>query len=251
MVKAGGRTSYPSVMPDYGIDAPGVVIGFFAGAFGLVIAGWFIAVKTAGLVQFLAWPVLAVAAVMLALGASMLIYAFIGKQRLRDHLLRHRQWRGDETVLDIGAGRGLMAVGAALRAPYGKVIALDIWSAKDLTGNTPDALRRNAKIEGVENRIEILTGDAQRLELVDQSIDAVVSVFCIHNIEQEEGRLNACREIARVLKPGGVAMIADFPGVSAYVDVLNSAGLRVTGPLRADRIVMSIAGYLIASKDAR
>ena len=71
---------------------------------------------------------------------------------------------------------------------------MDIWSTEDLTGNTPDAARRNAELEGVESRVEILTGDARKLEFADGSVDVVVSVFCVHNIEsageQQEERID-------------------------------------------------------------
>jgi len=247
--EARGRETASGVnaRPDYGVDAPGVVLGFFGAAFALGNAGWAgVALLDAPWI-WLSIPAFLVATVALLLGLSMLLYAYLGKQRLRDHLLRQRSWRGDEVVLDLGAGRGLMAVGAAKRAPHGRIIALDVWSAKDLTGNTPDSLRRNATIERVRN-VEIVTGDARRLDIPDASVDAVVSVFCIHNIQPAAERLLALREIARVLKPSGSAMIADFPGVGAYVGPLRAAGLRVEGPLRSEKIGLGICGYLVAWK---
>ena len=75
-----------------------------------------------------------------------------------------------------------------------------------------------------------------------------MSVFCIHNIEPAADRLATCREVARVLKPGGTALIADFPGTAPYVDTLRAAGLAVAGPFRAERIALGIAGYLVATK---
>ena len=139
--------------PGYGVDAPGVVRGFLAAAAGLAVAGCVVLMEFGSY----GWLLLVLAAVPRGLGVSMLLYSFAGKQLVRDHLLRQREWRGDEVVLDIGAGRGLMAVGAALRAPSGRVIATDVWSATDLTGNTPDALRANAALERV--RVEIVTAD--------------------------------------------------------------------------------------------
>jgi SAM-dependent methyltransferase len=237
-------------LPRYGIDAPGFVWGFLGTALGLTVVG--VAILTEGPPPFnlLGILVLLLALGPASLGISMLLYAFVGKQRLRDHLLRQRVWRGEEVVLDIGSGRGLMAIGAAQRAPMGKVIAIDIWSAKDLTGNTPEALRENAITEGVDQIVEIASRDARALGLADASVDVVVSVFCLHNIEPEVDREKACREIARVLKPGGVALIADFPGAGPYVPVLRAAGLDVAGPFRAEPIALGIAGYLVASKEA-
>ena len=240
-----------SVVPDkqhYGVDAPGVVRGFAGAGIMLAVAGLVMLVEVKGPVRLLGWPLIVTAIVLLGLGVSMLLYSFVGKLRLRDHLLRHRAWRGDEVVLDVGAGRGLMAVGAARLAPTGRVIAIDVWSGRDLTGNSPDALRANASLARVQDRIEIVTGDARNLGLPDASVDVVTSVFCIHNIEPEADRLVTCQEIARVLKPGGVALIADFPGVAPYVDAFRGAALTVAGPFRAERIALGIAGYLVAIK---
>jgi cyclopropane fatty-acyl-phospholipid synthase-like methyltransferase len=45
--------------------------------------------------------------------------------------------RGDETVLDVGYGRGLHLIGAAKRLTTGKAPGVDIWQAEDLSGNLP------------------------------------------------------------------------------------------------------------------
>jgi len=233
--------------PRYGIDGPAFAWGFFVAAGVLTAFGLWFSTQTQG------WPVgigvvlLITALVPLVLGSTMLSYAIIGKQRLRDHLLRQRAWRGDETGLDIGAGRGLMAIGMAKRAPQGRIIALDLWSAKDLTGNTPEGLKENCAIENVGN-VEIVTGDASKLDLPDASIDVVASVFCLHNIEPEAARIDACREIARVLRPDGVALIADFPSAAPYVETFRAAGLTVDGPHASLRIALGISGYLVARK---
>lgn len=243
------RVSPTHSVPSYGVDAPGVVGAFLLVAGGLGTAAGLSIVAGHSVLLWLLGGLLGAGAIAsLSLGISMLLYSAMGKHRLRDHLLRARAWRGDEIVLDIGAGRGLMAVGAAQRAPTGRVLALDLWSSRDLTGNTPDALRRNAEIERVASRIQVVTGDARRLEFDDDSVDVVTSVFCLHNIDAEPERLGACREIARVLKKRGTAMIADFPGTSGYVDTLRAAGLEVSGPHRAERIALGVAGYLIAMK---
>ena len=45
------------------------------------------------------------------LGAGgMLFYSKVGKLALRERLLDKIPWRGDERVLDVGYGRGLLAV---------------------------------------------------------------------------------------------------------------------------------------------
>jgi SAM-dependent methyltransferase len=243
-----GVSSAVKAKPSYGVDAPGVVRGFFGAGTMLAVAGLVMLIELAGTFRLFGWPLIIAAVALLGLGVSMLLYSFVGKRRLRYHLLCCRAWRGDEVVLDIGAGRGLMAIGAAKLVPRGRVFAIDVWSGKDLTGNSPDALRANASLERVQDRIEIVTGDARKLDFPDASVDVVASVFCIHNVEPEADRLVTCQEIARVLKPGGVALIADFPGASPYVNAFRGAGLTVAGPFRAERVALGVAGYLVATK---
>jgi len=135
------------------------------------------------------------------------------------------QWKGDEQVLDVGTGRGLLMIGAAKKLSAGKAIGIDIWSAKDLSGNRMENTLRNAELEGVRDRVELLSEDAQRLSFPDSTFDVIVSNLCLHNIPSSEGREKACREIARVLKPGGVAIISDFIKTAEYEKTFRDAGL--------------------------
>src|SRR5262245_50202181 len=53
-------------------------------------------------------------------GLGMVWYSYFGKLRMRERLLDRVPWRGDERVLDVGCGRGLMLLGAAARLTTGK-----------------------------------------------------------------------------------------------------------------------------------
>ena len=72
----------------------------------------------------------------------------MGKLRLRDRVLDGLALRGDEQVLDVGCGHGLMLLGAAKRLKKGKAIGVDIWQKEDQAGNDPEATRENARREG-------------------------------------------------------------------------------------------------------
>jgi ribosomal protein L11 methylase PrmA len=73
----------------------------------------------------------------------------VGKLREREQLLDRIAWRGDEAVLDVGCGRGLLLVGAAKRLRAGHATGIDLWQAEDLAGNRPEATLENARLEGV------------------------------------------------------------------------------------------------------
>ena len=62
-------------------------------------------------------------------------------------------WRGDERVLDVGCGRGLLAVGAAHRMSSGTVTGVDVWNRQAVSDNRAGSVLENAAIEGVQDRV--------------------------------------------------------------------------------------------------
>jgi ubiquinone/menaquinone biosynthesis C-methylase UbiE len=129
-------------------------------------------------------------------------------------------------VLDVGTGRGLLLIGAAKRLTAGHAVGIDIWSTKDLSGNAIERTQANIEMEGVSGKVELRTEDASQMTFPDGSFDVVVSNLCIHNIPKQAGRDQACREFARVLRPGGMAVISDYRLTKKYAAVF--AGLSFT-----------------------
>jgi ubiquinone/menaquinone biosynthesis C-methylase UbiE len=155
----------------------------------------------------------------------MLYDSKIGKFGERERLLDLIPWRGTETVLDVGCGRGLLLIGAARRLTTGRATGIDLWQSEDLTGNTPEAPLENARREGVADRVDVKTGDMRKMPFPDASFDVVVSNVAIHNVYDREGRETTMREIARVLKPGGRVVIHDIRYVAAYAAAFERRGL--------------------------
>jgi arsenite methyltransferase len=209
----------------YGLDAPPVVRNLALCSlaawlmFALSFAHW-LPITINGF----QWPALC-----FAFGAASMMWSSrYGKLRRREALLDRLDWRGQEQVLDIGCGRGLMTVAAARRVPHGHVTGIDIWQSEDLSGNGPDAVAINAQREGVAARIETRTADMRELPFADATMDTVVSSAAIHNIYQAEGRDRALDEIARVLKPGGRLLIDDIRHVPHYAARLRAAGFELS-----------------------
>lgn len=214
-----------SSKPEYGIDAPGVVRNLLVIGILLLPVGWFIPRLRFGPVTVNIAPAAIGTGFLLVLeGILMMVYSKRGKFHHRDRMLKMVDWKGDESVLDVGTGRGLLMIGAAKSLTTGKAIGIDIWSTKDLSGNTIDRTLRNAELEGVRQRIEVQDGDATAMKFADASFDVVLSNLCIHNIPTRKARDQACREIVRVLKPGGKAIISDFIHTADYVKAFKAAG---------------------------
>ena len=221
--------------PDYGLDAPGVVRNLLiAGALGLLIWGtayfglWsgLLAGRVFGVeLRFPAAGALWPGAGCTAMALWMLWTSKVGKVRDRERLLDRIPWTGTERVLDVGCGRGLMLIGAARRLTSGRATGIDIWQAEDLSGNRPEAALENARREGVADRVDVRTADMRKMPFDDGAFDVVLSSQAIHNISDSAGRAQAIGEIARVLAPGGRALIRDIRHLTDYRAVLAASGI--------------------------
>jgi ubiquinone/menaquinone biosynthesis C-methylase UbiE len=123
-----------------------------------------------------------------------------GFRRIRDRIVGLAQARGDDVVVDVGAGTGLLSL--ALAPTVSKVWALDISPAMT------EYLRVKAASAGLEN-LEATTATAISLPLVDGSATLVVSNYCYHHLSDED-KHRALAEAFRALRPGGRIVIADM-----------------------------------------
>lgn len=231
---------------DYGIDAPGVVLRFFVIGALAIFAGVMSRVFLGPKQPFLHMGVWMGASFLLTAG-GMFWGSKVGKVSLRERVLDSLSLQGNERVLDVGCGRGLMLVGAARRLATGKAIGVDLWQAEDQSGNNPETTLQNARAEGVADRIEIKTGDARQLPFDAQTFDVALSSWALHNIYEAEGRAQALREIVRVLKPGGRVVILDIRHTAEYARVLRECGMSEVKRSRPDFIFV-IPSYTLRAR---
>jgi ubiquinone/menaquinone biosynthesis C-methylase UbiE len=116
---------------------------------------------------------------------------------LRSHALTRLVPAGLQ-VADIGTGTGILA--AELARLGLRVIAVD-HSPRMLT-----AARAALEAEGLA-QVELRAGEASALPIEDASLDAAFAHMVLHYLPSPS---DAIREMARVVRPGGIVIAVDF-----------------------------------------
>lgn len=107
-------------------------------------------------------------------------------------------WLAGQRVLEVGCGRGvgieiLLSLGAAHVTGF------------DLDPKMIDRAGKRSAKNG--DRARVFVGDAEKIDAADASFDAVIDYGVVHHIPDWR---QALKEIARVLKPGGVFYFEDL-----------------------------------------
>jgi demethylmenaquinone methyltransferase / 2-methoxy-6-polyprenyl-1,4-benzoquinol methylase len=127
-------------------------------------------------------------------------------KRWRKQAIKVLQLSGRETVLDLCTGTADLAL-AAMSGQHraNRVVGVDFSEAMLHIGH--EKIRRAGRVESAVPAIDLVRGDAMRIPLRDATVDAATIGFGIRNVEHPGV---ACREIARVLRPGGMLVILEF-----------------------------------------
>ena len=129
----------------------------------------------------------------------------------------HRAWKADfaahsgvqtgDRVLDLAGGTGdISALMSRRVGDAGLVVLTDINEAM------LDVGRRRLEDRGIVGNIRCALVDAEHLPFGDGEFDAVTIAFGLRNVTDKDAAL---REMRRVLRPGGRALILEFSSVQA------------------------------------
>jgi ubiquinone/menaquinone biosynthesis C-methylase UbiE len=130
---------------------------------------------------------------------------------VQDHVwelvLAHLDWNGEGQALDIGCGNGALTIKLAQKCTKARVIGIDYWGKKwEYSKNTCE---RNAKIEGVSERVTFQKASAVSLPFDDGHFDAAVSNFVFHEVSDAKDKREVIREALRVVRKGGAFAFQD------------------------------------------
>ncbi len=106
-------------------------------------------------------------------------------------------WRGDERVLDLGAGAGAFFAAVKARVPFGQHYA----------GDLSLGMIRRQQAQAAAAASYLTNLNAQALPFADDTFDVVLANHILHLVPDLEA---AALEIRRVLKPEGVLLAATF-----------------------------------------
>jgi len=122
-------------------------------------------------------------------------------RRWRKRTVRALALPAGARVLDLATGTGDLALEIARLHPDARV------TGSDPSEGMLEIGRRKVAARGLADRVELVVGDAQAIELADASVDGVCIAFGIRNVPD---RGLALREMARVCKPGGRVAILEL-----------------------------------------
>ncbi|MBD3185634.1 methyltransferase domain-containing protein [Candidatus Bathyarchaeota archaeon] len=193
--------------PRYGFIAirPFLTIGIVG------VAGWMVAITGILRLEGLGrWVTLTVAGMIGIIGTWVAVsyiplYFLVLRPRGNENFWANQFTKhgisGKLVAIDAGCGTGQVTIEVAKALPDAHVTGIDIF--KGMSGTSPGQPTRNAKIEGVSDRVTFKKGNLLDLPFPDNSVDVVTVGSVLHEIDSDENRKAALEEIKRVLKPGG------------------------------------------------
>ena len=144
--------------------------------------------------------------------------------KVHEYVVSRLPWDGQGRLLDVGCGAGALTIRCAKYFPLPQCTGIDYWGIK--WDYSQRMCQHNAEAELVADRCTFQHGDANCLDLEDDTFDAVVSNFVYHEVNDGRSKEEQLRETLRVLKKGGCFALQDLFGQKSvygdFQDIIDS-----------------------------
>ena len=208
--------------PSYGIYSPGVLgVLIFA-----IIVCFFLYILFNDMIIR---NIITITVIALAIVIGLIFYGSSTPLRVKrsELLVEFASPKEDSLMLDVGTGRGLVAITLARACKNCKVIGIDTWSPTTLSGvsgNTMENAQRNAKLEKVSRKVKFQQADARILPFEKNTFDLVACHEVLDTLIV--GRDEVLSEIYRVLKRGGKFVFSTTVAKHFLVWRLSKSGFK-------------------------
>jgi ubiquinone/menaquinone biosynthesis C-methylase UbiE len=113
-------------------------------------------------------------------------------------------------LLELGCGAAFTTRRLAENLPIKRLIAMEVDRIQH---------EKNLQIDDLPN-VEFVVGSAQAIELPSDSVDGVIMLKSLHHVPVDQME-DALDEIARVLKPGGLAYLSEPVYAGRFNEILQ------------------------------
>jgi ubiquinone/menaquinone biosynthesis C-methylase UbiE len=185
---------------------------------------------------------------LIGLAAVLTFNSSVTKHRQALIVVRSIPFGGNETILDVGCGRGAFSVLVAKELNSGLVVGIDTWNQWHVTGNSPHSLMANAETRDVGDSVAPLKGVGKSLPFPDSTFDIVASCLGLQHEGSATDFDTAVTQMVRVLKGGGrLAILTSGYGRRLRL-LLPKLGMREVEVTRIRVGVIPIAQRITARK---
>jgi len=116
--------------------------------------------------------------------------------QIQELVLTHLDWNGKGKGLDIGCGNGPLTIKLAQKYAEAQRTGIDYWGKQWECSKS--VCKRNAKIEGVAERVVFQKASALALPFDDGAFDVAVSNLVFHEVRGFRDKKNVIKEALRV-----------------------------------------------------
>lgn len=146
--------------------------------------------------------------------------------RISEVLVQLRDVKPTDTIVHIGLGRKKLAVELSRHLTTGKILVIDIYNPQIMPSRELARARRQAPRPNPDPRLSWRDGSLNLLPMPDSSISIATMNEALGEIWQEGDQVQLFKELFRILKPGGSALIAERLRTPTNLVVLGPSAFR-------------------------